>query len=413
MAENQFFAGVADSFAKGQSNALQYAQMAQQTAFHRAEIDKSIASLQETQRQHDIETGKYLFDQIDKISNQSVGKARAVRVKALGDIVEQKFGMQRPEVLEALLSDEDGLALTRQFTKQVLDPRTPPEAIAQTYVALKNSVADPDIESKMKEYQTKHAEMVQQWDKQSAERSQKKTADVKDVTAWREQVNTIGKEYGRIEQVGRSIERLTGSGKSVNTMTGADDAQLIKAFNQFNDTAAVREGEVKFIQGLQGVFDQVSTFAAGMQKGDKLPPTLRSQILDTSRKLLDESRRMEVDRISPFREQAKQSSVDFNTILSPRQQSLFKAKQKEISDQAVPPEAAGPPAPKTPGAGVEPPKLTPQQQRAQTLQSMSPGLKQALAVAKQKKLSRTEISRQMKARGVEVPSEYFDALEIK
>lgn len=414
MAENPFFAGAADSFARGEATGLQYAQMAQQASLQRAQLAEQRAAHQETQRQHDIEMGKYIFDQIDKISTQSVGKARAVRVKALGDIIETKFGMGRPEVLEALLTDEAGLELTRQFTKQVLDPRTPPAVLAQTYVAIKNAVADPDIEAKMKEYQTKHAEMVQQQDRLASERKTKATPDIKDVTTMREQVNNIAKDFGRVEQVGRSIERLTGYGKNINAMSGADDAQLIKAFNQFNDTAAVREGEVAFIQSLQGVFDRAKTFAASAQKGDKLPPTLRKEILETSRKLLDESRRMELDRLSPFREQATQYGVDEKTIFSPRQKTLFAAKKKEDSDRSVPPEKLGPPEPKKETAGPIPePKLTPQQKRSQVLQSMSAPLKQALAAAKQKKLSRRQIEQQMKARGVEVPAEYFDALEIK
>lgn len=404
MAGVQPFEGVADSFAKGAATGQNYAQMQLQSEMRRASLEEAKATHAETREQHERETGKWIFEQIDKIGKTSIGKARQVRVKAFGDILEQQFGMKRPEVLEAMLTDEAGLAMIQQFVQQVTDPRTPSEVVAKTYVQLLKNVDNPDIEQMMKEYGVKHGELLNTVAREGQQRKTKAAQSASDLETVRSKIGEIAKEYGRVEGVARTVESILKKGPK--NLTGADDFQLLKAFNQFNDTAAVREGETAFVQQLQGLLGRGESLIANWKEGDKLSPELRQEIAETTKTLIQVNRGMEVDRLSPYREAIKNQNLEEKEFFTGRHRAMFAAideqRRKRTEAPAGPPEA---PNGKTPPAA----KKT----AAEILAQVPAPVKSGLARLKQMKMSRAQIKAELEKRQQAVSDEILDAMGIK
>jgi hypothetical protein len=400
----QPFEGLSDSFAKGAATGQNYAQMQLQTELRRQSLEETKAQHQASREQHEQETGKWIFEQIDKIGKTSIGKARAVRVKAFGDILEQQFGMKRPEVLEAMLVDEAGLALTQQFVKQVTDPRTPSEVLAKTYVQLLKNVDNPDIEAMMKEYGVKHGELINTVERESQQRRTKSAQSASDQETLRQNIDNVTKDYARVEGVTQTINSIMAKG--AKALSGADDFQLLKAFNQYNDTAAVREGETAFVQSLQSLTGRVSSLIANWKEGDKLDPTLRQEIKDTAQRIGQVSRGMEVDRITPYREAIRAQGLDEKQFLKPRQMAMFKQleaqRKKQAADPVGPPEAPN-------GKKPETPKPSPQD----VLRTVPCPVKAALMRLKQMGKNRATIKAELEKRNQSVTDDVFDAMGIK
>jgi len=136
----------------------------------------------------------------------------------------------------------------------------------------------------------------------------------------RKEVEGFSRQYVKTRNVADTIFEM---GKHIDDaekgLTGFDDFQLIKAFNQFNDTARVTEGEVnevkKGIPGLEKLMLNIRNLTE--KDAPKLTRTARLNLIEATRRLWISAQRNHKIDLEPVLNSAKALKLPLNEIMPP------------------------------------------------------------------------------------------------
>lgn len=342
------FDGLANSFNQGvqsgQGDALRYAQMAGDMDLKKQRLDLDRQNLEETKRQRNMQVGQLFFGELDKISSMKSGKAKNARIKIMQG-KGQELGLGNMEMLSALLQDEDGIAKIRG-TISLID-QLPPELQEKTFEEAHKYLGDEEIADYMEKFQSRAGELLKLKTQKDLElrndlsKEKTKGTDPKFTLDLSKEVQNIGKEFRRLTLLEKSVfDKLPFKDGTLdfNKMTPADDIQFIKGFNQLNDTAAVREGEVAFVQNSQGVINYIKTKIQGWKEGDKISPDLRREIYNTAKGILTEVRAQQKDAMLPLVKQGESAGVKPDKLFGPK---LYEELKNEIPEFKLSSENSG------------------------------------------------------------------------
>jgi hypothetical protein len=159
------------------------------------------------------------------------------------------------------------------------------------------------------------------------------------VSSFWERAEKVSRHYDNDNRAAAGIFQLAKKGFNKTTgqfdlLSGTDDYQLLKAFNQFNDTPRVTEGEMAVVSTAQGLFDQAKAALEGWKKGDKLGPELRAKMIATSKELYQASLGAQKEVLLPIFEGATRQQLPLKEVFRPGQLQFL---QGEVNlDGAVP-----------------------------------------------------------------------------
>jgi hypothetical protein len=337
--------GAAELFAKGAGDAQDYATKMSSLEVQRDQLELQQQQLAQTREHARIESTMKLMNDWEDVAKTNVKPVQKAKLEKL-KLGYQQLGLQWDPVMEASVTDDAGRA---DFLRAMAHARDlSPDQFASVLLNARNGIDQGELYKAIQSYNQwsdEQKKIQAQGDQQRQTEAFK--AGLKDPQKEREnelkgneliakrrgEAQEIANKFNRVTQVGSTIFRLTTEkGKDgkvrqrFNDLTGAEDFQLLKAFNQYNDTAAVREGETNFVQSLQGIIDTVKTKVNNWKEGDKLSPTLRREIYNASVKLNAENERMERDMLGPVHQDVEETKTPALRVFTKRQKDLIEGK---------------------------------------------------------------------------------------
>lgn len=419
---DETLSGFADNFQKGmasgQSSALGFAQMKMEVEQKQAKQEHDRQQLQETRDQHEYEKGKYAMDELTKIIDMDAGPGQNLRLKFFRKHLAKFNGDADPEsgaMLEAMVKDPSLVGDARIALGSIM--RKPPEERAAILREITPYLGSKEIIDKIKEFNA--ADAAQELQKQGKdlearnEAQKAKTIKPEHVLALNDKVDAHVKDFER-QNGGWSAVNLAFRDAKGNLDFekpiggGQADLSAVKGITQFNDSAAVRDGDVAVQKAMASWLDRAALLEIQIKRGDMLSPTMRKQLFNVAQSLALENQRRIQSKLVPIVEQAKAQGVPLNQVLSSQQLDLYNTKLPERA---------------TPKFQLRPPDNVNFQAKSITETTAAADIKRtkeeilteagpekvAAVASLAKKVSRAEIKKRLPG----IPDELLDAIGVK
>lgn len=153
------------------------------------------------------------------------------------------------------------------------------------------------------------------------------------------QADEVAKRYDAPNTAIDSIQRLKEKALAGN---GPAQFQLMKAFNQFNDTPRFTEGEAAVLKSTQGLLGSVAQTLQNWKNGTVLSNPVIQKIIDATEDIKGAYYEGQKNALSPAYQDAKAMNLPLERILRPNQLGLFSPAPEKPQQPGRPQAPAGP-----------------------------------------------------------------------
>jgi hypothetical protein len=424
------FAQVSQSFAQGQQSAQGYAEMALNIDKLKKEQEYRKATLQQAAEVHEFNRGSWAMETIGKAIDMTAGPGQNAYIKAtLAEF--ERLGIPNSGMLEGLVKDPEFVAQYRQLMTTIAD--ADPETRKEIFMKAPKALGDKEMFEHTKNLQNHLMELAKQRQAKDLEaRNKVQEQGRPDAKLKLDYLDKANKFLGGFEKEDKASAQIDALARKTGTldfdaMNGADDAAFIKAFSQYNDTQAVRDGDIALITGTSALLNRALEFVSSgiiNDKTFKLTPEVRRDFYYASRTLQKASNAFYLDKLEPLKAQLESANVPLSEVFGERQLKLINRKklQREMQEKGDKKGEGGEadserntnsalgasmkpqppkdptlsinnfinPAPGAVGPQTTKPKLT-AERAAQYRKDTPEKLRRVFAIAKQKKMSRAQV----------------------
>lgn len=151
----------------------------------------------------------------------------------------------------------------------------------------------------------------------------------------------IGEQaYKNMQTIESSLASIiTAGNRAVQENSGAADISLVNSFQRLIDPGAVvREGDVTLLQTAQSLYEQAQVRANRIGgSAAKFTDEFRNELMSTAEQLYEAQRLAYGDKIDPFKRNAEQRGIDFNTYIAKDFKSVedIKGSLPEVSPETT------------------------------------------------------------------------------